>query len=238
MCSHNSSACGSTCVESSTVVPAAAIASSSSLSCRVAIGSSPVNGSSRIRNSGLMDHRPGELHLLLHPLRQLLDPGVRLAAEAELVEPRGRPAPRFRPRQAAHLPEVGELVEHLHPAVEAALLGEVADRLAQVVVDDPAAEADLAAVGERDAHDHPDRRRLPRAVGAEQAVDRPARDGKRQPIDRDRAGEALRNAGQLEVRIHPGPLPPVYGRGPRRVAQAADSAILGAGAGRADSSIG
>ena len=185
-----------------------------------------------------MDHRPGELHLLLHPLRQLLDPGVRLGAQAQLLQPRARPAPGFRPRQAAHLAEVGELVEHLHAAVEAALLGEVADRLAQVVVDDPAAEADLAAVGERDAHDHPDRRRLPRAVGAEQAVDRPARDGKREPIDRDRAGEALRHVGQLEVRIHPGPPSPVYGSGPARVARTAESAILTAGAGRADSSIG
>ena len=60
-----------------------------------------------------------------------------------------------------------------HPLVQPALLGQVAD----AVVGGPRAalaqDLDLAAVGQQDVHDHPQRRRLARPVGADEAVERP-----------------------------------------------------------------
>ena len=56
----------------------------------------------------------------------------------------------------------------------------------------------VAAVGVEDAHDHAQRGRLARAVGADEAVDRPLGDGQRQVVDGDVVAEGLRHPLDLD----------------------------------------
>src|SRR6266566_1805542 len=140
----------------------------------------------------VVEHGRNELHLLLHPLRQLVDPAQAPGGEAESLEPFRRPLACPPPVDALHLPEEHEHVEHPHLTVQAALLREVADPLR---VSSPAAGLaeypQGAAVRLQDVHDHPDRRGLPGAVRPEQAVDHTAGNGQRKFIDGDMTGEAL-----------------------------------------------
>src|SRR5438874_1867209 len=77
----------------------------------------------------VVEHGRNELHLLLHPLGQLVDPSQSPIGEAESREPFLSPLTRPPSIGAFHLAEKDENVEHPHLAVQAALLGEVADPL-------------------------------------------------------------------------------------------------------------
>src|SRR3989454_1258661 len=140
----------------------------------------------------VVEHRRNELHFLLHPLRQLVDPSQAPLGEAESLEPFPRPLARPPPIDAFHLAEKYEHVEHPHLAVQAALLREVAD---PPRVGSPAtglAEYPHgAAVRLQDVHDHTDGRRLPGAVWPEQAVDHTAGNGQRQLIHGGVTGKAF-----------------------------------------------
>ena len=70
-----------------------------------------------------------ELHLLLHPLRQLVDAAQAPLRQAEPLEPFAGAVARAPPLHPLHLAEEHQHVEHAHLAVQAALLGEVADPL-------------------------------------------------------------------------------------------------------------
>ena len=78
-----------------------------------------------------------------------------------------------------------------HLLVEAALLGQVADAVVRRDRTAVAENVDRAAVRQQDVHDHPQRRRLARAVGSDEAVDHAFGHLQRQRIDGHRLAEAL-----------------------------------------------
>ena len=104
----------------------------------------------------VVDECGGELHPLLVAEAQLLHVVVAPLGDAEPLGPGVRRPPRRRRRHAVQAGQVDELVGDLHPRVEAALLGHVADVAAGVEIDRSTVPADRARVGrqhaERDAH--------------------------------------------------------------------------------------
>jgi hypothetical protein len=76
---------------------------------------------------GLVDHRAYELDLLLHALRQILDPPVRPLGEAEALEPREAATPALPPRHPPDLAQEDHQVEGLHLPVDPPLLGQIPD---------------------------------------------------------------------------------------------------------------
>src|SRR5437667_1005579 len=120
----------------------------------------------------VVEHGRDELHLLLHALRQLIDPAQAPLTETESLEPCLGLLACPPPVEAFHLAQKHEHVEHPHLPVQAALLREIADPLR---VSAPAVrlpeDRRRGAVGLQDIHDHADRRGLPGAVRPEQAVD-------------------------------------------------------------------
>ena len=86
---------------------------------------------------------------------------------------------------------IAEQPPDAHPLVEPALLGQVADAVVRGPRVALAQDLDLALVGKQDVHDHPQRRRLARPVRPDEAVERPARHGQVQVVDRDDAAESL-----------------------------------------------
>src|SRR5882724_6532903 len=140
----------------------------------------------------VVQHGRDELHLLLHPLRQLIDAAQFPLGKSESLEPCLRSLARLPPVDALHLAEEDEHVEHAHLAVQSALLREIADPLrvgaaAPRVPEYPHG----AAVGRQNVHDHAYGGRLPGAVRPEQAVDHPARYGQRQLVNGGVTGEAF-----------------------------------------------
>src|SRR5690606_40660719 len=108
---------------------------------------------------------------------------------AEAVEPAAGGVAGGGRRHALELAEVDELLADLHLAVEPALFGEVPHPALRLRPDGLPAERDAAFVRRRDEGDHPDRGRLPGAVGAEDAEDAAGRGGERDVVHgRERAG--------------------------------------------------
>ena len=113
---------------------------------------------------GVVEDRRDELDLLLIALGQLLRPAIAELRDAQAGQPVERLTARSIRWQAVQRGEVGELVDHRHPRVKAALLGQVTPRRA----------GQLAAVGPvpghgpvvcvEDAEDDPHRRRLAGAI--------------------------------------------------------------------------
>ena len=60
----------------------------------------------------------------------------------------------------------------------------------------------MPSSGRDDVQDHPNRRRLPGAVGSEQPIHRAARDVKREVADRDMSGVALYDAIDVDRERH------------------------------------
>src|SRR3546814_9931713 len=77
----------------------------------------------------------------------------------------------------------GERLGRLHRRIEPAFLGQVADAVARLARAAAAEQFALAVVGLDDPEQHPERRRLARAVGAQHAVDHPLRHRDVDPID-------------------------------------------------------
>ena len=142
----------------------------------------------------VVDDRPEELDLLLHALAQLLGLLLEPWAEVHRVDPRREALQRGRLVDALDRREEEELVDDLHLPVEAALLGQVADALLELLAHRLAEDADLALVGLRDVHDHPDRRRLAGAVRAEEAERDAVRNLEVELVHRRELAEALHDA--------------------------------------------
>ena len=166
----------------------------------------------------IVHERRGELHPLLVAVRERVQP--RLAA---LLEPQPRqPAvdavgggAAIQPRQSR---EVLELRPHPHVRIEAALLGHVAEAQTCLAVDRRAGPADLTRVGFDEAEDAAHRRRLARAVRAQQADDAPRAHRQAAAVERGDVAVALAQAGDLQPEAASAERrPSVLGRNDRHV---------------------
>ena len=120
---------------------------------------------------GIVQERARDLHLLLHPFRELVDAAPGGLRQADPIEPLlgagpGRPAGE--PLEHA---EVDQDLPHLLLAVEAALLGQVADPVAVGALERPAVQKDFSCVRDEDAHEESEKGGLPRPVGPEEPED-------------------------------------------------------------------
>src|SRR3989442_8576607 len=139
---------------------------------------------------GIMQHRRDKLHLLLHPFRQLIHAAQPPITEPETIEPLVRLRTGDPARHPLHLGEEDEDIEHPHPGVQSALLGEVAGAggvraPAELLAEQPHG----TLVGLEDVHDHSDRSRLPGAIRAEQAEDHARGHREREAVHGGVAGE-------------------------------------------------
>ena len=157
---------------------------------------------------GVVEHGADELHLLLVPLGELLELAGALVPEVEALEPRLGAHPGHGGPLPLDLRQEQELVEDAHLPVQAALLGEVADPIAHRGRVLGAQQLDDSGVGQEDPVDHAQRRGLPRAVAAEQARDRAARDGERQPVHGADLAEGLGHLSHPENGVSTHAWPP------------------------------
>ena len=139
----------------------------------------------------IVEDRGDELDLLLVALRQLVGAPVGKVLDAEPVQPVARLAARPVRCHAVQRGEVRELIEHAHPRIEAALLGEVAPRRPRQGPAVGPSPGDDAGVGLEDPQDDPHRRRLARPVRAEEPEDLAARDVEREAVEGDDGAESL-----------------------------------------------
>ena len=95
------------------------------------------------------------------------------------------------PRKALEPSEEERLLADLHLFVETALLGQITYAQDIGRGDFAIAEQHAPAVGGRDAVDDADQRRFAGSVGSEQAVDRTARNGQRDIVQRRVPGVML-----------------------------------------------
>src|SRR5580704_18295964 len=151
---------------------------------------------------GIVQERPDELDFLLHPAGQLVD---------LLLVPLGEPEPReplvdapvdIPPRHPFQLAQEPQHTAHLHLAIQPAFLGEIANPVGHALGAARLAEhVDRAAVWGDHVQDHPDRRRLPGAVRAEQPVDASSGNGERQPLYGDVAIEGFLHVSNVDREI-------------------------------------
>ena len=132
-----------------------------------------------------------QLDLLLIAFRQLLRPPAGQLGNAEPGQPMERLATRPLGREAVERREIGELVDDDHPRIEAALLGQVAPRRAGKDAAVDSLPRHRSAIGLEDAEDDPHRRRLARAVGAEEAEYLAARNFERESVEGHGRAESL-----------------------------------------------
>ncbi len=159
-------------------------------------GSRPVKGSSRISSLGSGTTAAMNCTFWLMPLLSVSTRCVGAVGQAQTLQP----AVHFR-RDLASAPQLAvELQQrrHLHAAVQAALLRQVADLVRPAGAQLLSEDANAAAVGIEDIHDHPHGGGLARAVGADEAVNRPRRDGERQVVYRRNVAEGLRYAADFD----------------------------------------
>jgi hypothetical protein len=131
-----------------------------------------------------VEDRPDELDLLLVALAQLLGPAIGMVANPEAGEPVASPLGRLAARDAMEGSDEHELVEDLHPRIQAALLGEVAPRAARRVGGRPPSPGHRACIRMDDVENDPHRRRLAGAVRAEEAEHLAALSDKADPVER------------------------------------------------------
>jgi hypothetical protein len=131
---------------------------------------------------GVVHERGGDLRALLIAERERLDVVAEALAETELLEQGARAGPASA-AEAVQAGEVDDVLEHLHLRVEAALLGHVAEAAPVGRGHPRAAEGDGAAVPGEHAQDDPHRRRLARAVAADEARSAAGGDGERHVVE-------------------------------------------------------
>ncbi len=78
---------------------------------------------------GIVQQRGDELNLLLHALGQLFHFLLRPVADLQPLAPCQRALARFLLREIVQAAEKDQVIEHLHPLVEPALLGQIADAM-------------------------------------------------------------------------------------------------------------
>ena len=94
-------------------------------------------------------------------------------------------------RQAAQRAHEGDRVARVHRRIEAALLGQIADLLGGIERALVAEHAARAARRVDDPQQHAQDGGLARAIGSEQAVNAPGRDGEADTVDRAGVAEVL-----------------------------------------------
>jgi len=151
----------------------------------------------------IVDQGRPELDALLVAVRQGLELGAGAVGEPEPVEPARRRGLRLGRRQAMLLGEVAQLVGDLHPRVQAALLGHVAEPETMDPVDRPALPSDRAAIRSGEPEHAAHRRRLTGAVRPQEPDQTAGPDGERGSVERDDGPVALRQVGDLEQRVGP-----------------------------------
>ena len=171
--------------------PGRASSRNASRSSATLTGSRPVNGSSISRTGGSWRIAAMSWIFCWLPLDS-----SSARRSAELGDPEaGQPVERLATgairRDAVERCEIGELVDDDHPRVEAALLGQVAPRPRGRTRLSVPFQVTVSAIGLEDAEDDPHRRRLARAVRAEEAEHLAARDLEREAVERDGRAEAL-----------------------------------------------
>ena len=180
-----------TWVEKMIVAPSRASRRISSSSRPWLIASRPGEGLVEDDQPRLVNDRAEQLDGLRHALGQRADRLLRPVAEVMLGKQRIGAAAAFGERQAAQRAHEGDRLARVHRRIEAALLGQIADLRRGI---ERALAAEHAARSARrvdDPEQHPQGRRLARAVGAEQAVDRAGGDGEADPVDRAGLAEIL-----------------------------------------------
>jgi len=100
-------------------------------------------------------------------------------------------AAAFLEREPAQRTDESNGIDGLHRRIEPALLGQIADGMRHVVRAIRAEHAAIALVGIDNAQQHAQCRRLARAVGAENAVNRAFGDGEVDAVDSREAVETL-----------------------------------------------
>src|SRR5262249_516319 len=150
----------------------------------------------------IVHDRGDELDFLLHPLGKGFDLLVEPGPQLHLVEPALDPFLRRRAIDFLDRGEEVEVVDDLHPAVEAALLGQVPDAVLEPAVHRLTEDPDLPRVGSGDVHDHADRGRLAGAVRAEQPEHHAVRDGEGEIVDSLESAEGLRDVLELDGGRH------------------------------------
>src|SRR5581483_3776301 len=98
------------------------------------------------------------------------------------------------------LREVFELLADAHLGIEAALLGHVADALADLEIDRLAVPDNLTRVLDERAEEHAHRRRLARAVAADESEELARPDVEAQVVDGLQLAEPLAQSAKLEAR--------------------------------------
>ena len=151
--------------------------------------------------------RPGDGHQRALGPRQAGDARVRVDVAADRVQRRGGAAagsaPVDQPGAAREALAHGHVLGHAHPLDQPQILVDEGDRLGRAGLRRPvpvglAVEQDLALVEAVDPGQQLDQRRLAGAVLAQQRQDRAGADVEVDPVDRQRAAEALGDAGEAQ----------------------------------------
>ena len=189
--SHRASATSIWWVEKTTVRPRSRSSRNASRRSITLTGSRPVNGSSISRTCGSWSTAAMNWIFCWLPLDSC---SARRSARSSARNRRSQPSASRRARSEGtpwRPGEEHELVEHLHPRVEPALLGEIAPGRARQQLALGAPPRDPAGVGLEDAERDPHRRRLAGPVRAEEPEDLARGDLEREVVERDDGAEPL-----------------------------------------------
>src|SRR5581483_1107897 len=122
-----------------------------------------------------------------------------LVRQLEALHPAIDALLHFPAADSLDLREKEQQLDDVHLLVEPALFRQISDAIAEVG-DAVSRPVDRAGVGIEDAGDHPDRRRLPRAVAPEETRDRAAVDGEGDAVDGTNFVERLDDVANGEDR--------------------------------------
>ena len=197
--SHSSSTVSIWWVEKIRVLPRSRISRNAALRSATLTGSRPLNGSSMIRTSG--SWRTAAMNWIFCWLPFESSSARRSAysgTRKRVSQPRTSACGRLS-RDAVQAGEEDELLEDLHPRVETALLGQVAERPPRQIGRRLAVPGDGARVRPQDVEHDPHRGRLAGAVRAEEAEDLARLDGEADPVEGLGLAEVLPEVGDLEA---------------------------------------
>ena len=199
MRSQSVSAAPMSCVENTTVVPCAAQLEHG-VAQRLARspGSRPENGSSRISSFGCETTAAMNWTFCAMPFDSCRSVCRAHSRESERLEPASDHRIELARRPALEPAVVPKQAAHRHLFVEAALFREITDVVARGVRTALAEHGDLAAIGQDDVHDHPDRCRLAGSVRPDEAVDRSVGHVERHVVDGAMRAERLADAANVD----------------------------------------
>ncbi len=149
----------------------------------------------------------GQVQAPLHPAAERLDLVARAVGEADEREAGGDGGLQGRSRQAVEGPEEPQVLARGQLVEEREVLGHESDggfRRVRIAAQGLAVDADFTGIGWQDARDHPHRRALARAVGAEESHQLAGADRERDVGDGGERPEGLAQVPRVENRRHVG----------------------------------